>query len=103
MKPTAIFALTLVAAVPAVALNNLTWVSQRSGIDNGTCGAITSPCKTFQTAHDNTNNNGIVKALDAGEYGFVSINKPIVIDGNGVGVEIEATSVNNTGVFVSTA
>jgi Right handed beta helix region len=102
MKYTSIFALTLLAAVPALAQIhlNITWVS-RSGSDDIACGEITSPCLTFQAAHDHTNNSGIVKAMDAGQYGAVSITKPIIIDGNGVGAAIEVFGVGY-GVSVNT-
>ena len=68
MKYTLIFAVTLLAAVSAVAQNDLSWVSQRSGLDTNSC-TITLPCKTFAGAYAKTNSGGIVKALDAGEYG----------------------------------
>ena len=98
MKYTSIFALTLLAAVTALAQNDLSWVSQRSGNDTFPCG-ITNPCKTFQGAYAKTNSGGIIKALDAGEYGQILISKPIIIDGNGVGATIEATT--NLGVQVA--
>jgi len=91
MKYTSIFALTLFAAVLALAQNDLSWVSQRSGLDTNSC-TITVPCKTFQGAFYKTNSGGIIKALDAGEYGIVTIDKPITIDGNSVGASIDVTS-----------
>jgi hypothetical protein len=39
-----------------------------------------------------TNSGGIIKAMDAGEYGPITISKPITIDGNGVGASILMTS-----------
>jgi hypothetical protein len=50
MKPASIFTLTLLAAVPALALNDLSWVSQRSGDDTNNC-LFATPCKTFQGAY----------------------------------------------------
>jgi outer membrane lipoprotein SlyB len=102
MKYTSIFALTLLAAAPALAQNDLSWVSQRLGLDTNPC-TITSPCKTFQGAYFKTNNSGIVKAMDAGEYGPINIAKPITIDGNGVGATIEVPSALVGGVLVQTA
>jgi hypothetical protein len=91
MKYTSIFALTLLAGVTALAQNDLSWVSQRSGNDSFPCG-ITNPCKTFQGAYAKTNAGGIIKALDAGDYGTIGPQKPIILDGNGVGATIEATT-----------
>jgi hypothetical protein len=88
MNSASLFALTLLAAMPALALNEISWVAS-TGLDTNTC-IRTAPCKTFQHAHDQTNPGGIVKAVDAADYGIVSINKAITIDGNGVGAEIEA-------------
>jgi hypothetical protein len=102
MKCTSIFALTVLAAMPALALNDSTWVS-RSGADLPACGPIASPCATFQFAHDQTNSDGIVRALDAGEYGKVTISKAITIDGNGVGAYITVTTFNGVGVNVQSS
>jgi hypothetical protein len=100
MKVASIFALTVLAAVPVLAQNDISWVSQRTGVDNGACGPIASPCKTFLWAALNTNNGGTIKALDAGEYGHVTIGQSIIIDGNGVGASVEATSVYGNAVSV---
>jgi hypothetical protein len=68
MNSTSVFALALLA-VPALAQPyGTSWVSH-SGVDTGTCGLVANPCKSFQIAIQHTNMNGIVKALDAGEYG----------------------------------
>lgn len=102
MKLASIFALALLAAVPALAQPyNTSWVSH-TGADNGSCGPTSSPCRTFQGAYNNTNAGGIIKAMDAGEYGKVDIEKAIVIDGNGVGAVIEV-SPGLEGVFISGA
>jgi nitrous oxidase accessory protein NosD len=102
MKYTSIFALTLLAAAPALAQNDRTWVSQRSGNDANNC-LFATPCLTFQGAYAKTNSGGIILAMDAGGYGTVSISSPIIIDGNGVGAVIEAVSadgvsLNNAGL-----
>jgi hypothetical protein len=99
MKPASIFALTLLAAVPALAQPYSTsWVSH-SGADTLSCGLTANPCRTFQQAYSHTSNNGVVKAMDAGEYSPINIAKPITIDGNGVGASIDATG--HTGVLIS--
>jgi hypothetical protein len=100
MKSVLIFTLTLLAALPALAQNDTSWVS-RSGLDTNPC-TISQPCRTFQTAYGMTNNNGVIKAMDAGEYGPIGIGKPIIIDGNGVGASIDAGAVPFfTGVSVT--
>jgi hypothetical protein len=100
MKSASIFTLTLLAALPVRALNLISWVSH-SGSDTNTC-TITSPCRTFQRAYNVTNSGGIVKAMDAGEYGPVTITNPISIDGNGVGASIDvvAGGMYPAGVFL---
>jgi hypothetical protein len=97
MKSASILTLTLIAALPAVALNLMSWVSH-SGSDANSC-TLASPCLTFQGAYSKTNSGGIIKALDAGEYGPITISKPIIVDGNAVGASIEVTSGN--GVVVN--
>src|SRR5689334_7243034 len=93
-------AVTLLAALPATAQNDTSWVS-RSGSDANTC-TLASPCRTFQGAYSKTNANGTIKALDAGEYGLISVTKSITIDGNGVGAAIEVTGGSSIfGVTVS--
>jgi hypothetical protein len=98
MKYVKICTLALLAAVPALAQNDMSWVSH-SGSDSYPC-SLALPCADFQTAYSKTNNNGIVKALDAGQYGTVYISKPITIDGNGVGASIQVTGSGVDGVHV---
>jgi hypothetical protein len=79
------------AAIPALALPappQITWVASY-GSDSNFC-SRTSPCATFQHAHDVTAFFGIVKAVDAADYGVVTITKSITLDGNGTGAEITA-------------
>jgi hypothetical protein len=82
MKLASIFALTLLAALPALAQSDTTWVSA-SGSDFNPC-TFSQPCRTFNHARVLTNSNGIVKAINAADYGAVAVDQPIVIDGNGV-------------------
>jgi hypothetical protein len=102
MKYTSIFALTLFAAVPVLA-QSISWVSQRSGSDSNAFCTITTPCQTFANAYTKTYSGGIIKAMDAGEYGIIDITKPITIDGNGVGAAIEVNTANSDGVYVSSS
>jgi hypothetical protein len=59
-----------------------TWVSG-TGTDAGNC-PRTAPCRTFAFAHDQTNNNGAINVLTAGNFGPLSITKPISIVADGV-------------------
>jgi hypothetical protein len=102
MKYTSIFALTLLAAVPALAFPSTTWVSHL-GSDVLGCYSIANPCRTFQWAFNQTNSGGIIKAMDAGDFGPILIDRPITIDGNGVGASIEVFSTPGYGVLVNTA
>jgi hypothetical protein len=99
MKYASIFALTLLAAVPALAQTSMSWVSH-SGLDTNPC-STTQPCRTFQFAHDQLNPNGTVKAMDAGDFGSVTVTKSITIDGNGIGASISQTG--GVAVLINTA
>jgi hypothetical protein len=79
---------SLLAAVvalvgPAQASGNLirTFVSS-TGNDSNPC-TITKPCASFAAAYTATSPNGIIAALDPGKYGPLTINGPVVINGNG--------------------
>lgn len=66
----------------AYAVFGQTWVAS-TGSDTNNC-TRTSPCKTFQHAHDVAAPSGQVRALDAGEFGSLTITKAITIDGGGL-------------------
>jgi len=59
-----------------------TWVSG-TGTDAGNC-PITAPCRTFAFAHTQTNNNGAINVLTSGNFGPLTITKPISIVADGV-------------------
>jgi hypothetical protein len=73
-----------VAAVPAHAQLSRTFVSAASGNDANNCDRPT-PCRSFQGAHDKTNDQGEITVLDPGGYGAVTITKSISIVNDGVG------------------
>ena len=98
MKPVSIFARTLLADLPALAQNPISWVSSTG---SGNACTRTAPCANFQTAVNVTNAGGIVKAVDAADYNIVNIGKAITIDGNGVGAEIEVGAAFSAGISVS--
>ncbi len=74
-----------------------TWVSG-TGADAGTC-PRTAPCRTFQFAHDQTNNNGAINVLSSGNFGPVTITKPISIVADGVEAIIN-TAADGAGIVV---
>src|SRR5262252_3995562 len=90
MKPTcrltaiAVLLAACLAAVPAQAQLSRTFVSAAVGNDANNCDRPT-PCRTFQGAHDKTNDLGEVTVLDAGGYGLLTITKSISIVNDGVG------------------
>ena len=54
-----------------------------TGTDAGNC-PITAPCRTFAFAHTQTNNNGAINVLTSGNFGPLTITKPISIVADGV-------------------
>ena len=63
-----------------------------SASDSNPC-SRTQPCATFQAALANTAPGGVITALDAGDYGPVTITKAVTIDGTGA----QASIVTNSG------
>jgi hypothetical protein len=78
-------ALLVLVSTQAYALNTRTWISGK-GIDQAGCGAIGTPCRTLQYAHDQTNAHGEIDVLDAAGYGSLLITKAISVVNDGVGV-----------------
>jgi hypothetical protein len=74
----------VLAAAPAWAAPVKVWVS-KDGSVLGTCGAVTSPCLTFQAAHDNVAAGGEIGVLTPGDYGPVRITKSVSITNDGTG------------------
>jgi hypothetical protein len=62
------------------------------GSDASPC-SRTAPCATFQAAVNNTSAGGVVTALDAGDYGPVTIYHAVTLDGTGT----QASIVTNSG------
>src|SRR5262249_49609894 len=78
--------LALAHAVPAEGAQKV-WVAYY-GVDSGTCGSASSPCRTFQQAHDNVNAGGEVGVLVPGDYGGkggLLISKTVFITNDGTG------------------
>jgi hypothetical protein len=92
MIAAAVTAAFLLSSAPAAAQSNRTFVSGH-GTDSGTC-PVTTPCRSFQYAHNQTNAGGEITILDPAGYGAVTINKAISIVNDGIG---------EAGVTVATA
>jgi len=85
----------LVCSQPANAQSDRTFLSVH-GVDSPTCGAIDSPCQTFNVAITNTNPKGEVIALDSGVYVSpdIGISKSITLTAApGAHVELYHTAV----------
>jgi hypothetical protein len=79
-----------------------TFVSAAGGNDGNDCNRST-PCRTFQAAHDNTLPAGEITVLDPGGYGAVTITKAISIINDGVGEAGALVSSGVNGVTVAAA
>jgi hypothetical protein len=90
-------------ATPALAIPE-TWVASNGG---GVACTRAAPCASFQTAHLATDPGGIIKCVDAGNFGAVGITKSITIDCTGTnggivsvpggpGVELSAAGIDVT-------
>src|SRR5947209_11059218 len=75
-----------------------------SGTGSGTTCTRTTPCATFQAAHDATDAGGEVNCVDAGEFGAVTVTKSITIDCTGtvgtVATTTPSISINAAGAVV---
>jgi len=87
-------------AAPAQAQLARTFVSAATGNDANDCSRGT-PCRTFQTAHDKTFDQGEITVLDPGGYGAVTITKSISIINDGVGEAGVLVSGGATAVTVN--
>jgi len=85
-----IIAMALLSGITTAQAGNESWVSG-TGTDAGTC-PRTAPCRTFQFAHDQTSNNGAINVLTAGNFGPVTITKPISIVADGVEAVINSAA-----------
>src|SRR5262245_43388753 len=78
--------LTLLNAVPARAQPAKVWVAWY-GADRNACGAASSPCRTFQQAHDNVAAGGEIGVLAPGDYASSSVTfrKSVNLSNDGTG------------------
>jgi len=96
--PIGVLAMGLLATATSAQAANESWVSG-NGTDAGTC-PRTAPCRTFQFAHDQTNNNGSINVLTDGNFGPLSITKPISVVADGVEAVINTAS-NSSAIQVN--
>jgi hypothetical protein len=80
ISPATVFVLCSVCASAALAQPPQKYVSARNGNDSGSCTA-NLPCRTFAAAMAQVPPRGVIIALDAGDYGPVTINKSVTIAG----------------------
>jgi hypothetical protein len=88
-----------VAAEAAPTLAARTWVSG-TGSDSNPC-TRTAPCLTFNAAMTQTEAGGEIDALDAGDFGPLTIGKSLTIDGGGGQVASISTVIDGYGIVVS--
>jgi hypothetical protein len=90
--PTGIFAIacSLLANATGAQAAAETWVAA-TGSDSGNC-PVTTPCKTFQFAHGQTDSGGAINVLSSGNFGPVTITKSISIVADGVEAVINGAS-----------
>ena len=79
-------------ATPALAIPE-TWVASNGG---GVACTSAAPCANFQTAHLATDPGGIIKCVDAGNFGTVGITKSITIDCTGTNGGIVSVPVRRS-------
>lgn len=92
-------ALVILASSLAHASSPHTWVAYWGSDSN--LGTQTSPFGDFQTAVSNTTAGGIVSVLTPGDYGAVTINQPITIEGvDGAGLTF--TGADGISITIST-
>jgi hypothetical protein len=92
-----------VAASPAFAQNQQTWVSGVGNDASATC-SRTDPCKTFSGAIGKTNAGGVIEALDDGGFGALTITKSITVDGGShLGGMLASGGINAINIAISAA
>jgi hypothetical protein len=74
----------ILPAVPAQAQSGRTFVSA-AGSDTNNCANVVTPCRHFATAFAATANNGEIYVLDPANYGSLTINHAVSIQGHGWG------------------
>lgn len=89
------------APLQAQAAPTRVWVSAAHGVDAPGCSAPTSPCRSFQYAHDQVAAAGEIDVLDPGGYGALTITKAITIANDGVGVAGVAVTASGAAITIN--
>jgi len=84
---------------PAQAQSVRTYVSS-AGTDGNNCGRST-PCRTFQAAHDKTLPGGEITVLDQGNFATLAITKSISIVNEGIGQASILVGNGDTGLTIN--
>ena len=72
-----------------------------SAVDTNAC-TRSAPCATFQGALANTASGGVITALDAGDYGPVTVtSQSVTIDGTGANVSLVVSNFSGSAVNIS--
>src|SRR5215472_4205877 len=77
-----------------------TYVSAASGNDGNNCG-FGAPCRNFQRAHDQTNDQGEITVLDPSDFGLLTITKSINIMNDGGGEASILVKGGATGITIN--
>jgi len=88
--------LTLLAGMPAQALNNKSFVAG-TGSDANNCSTIPLACATFAHALSQTAAGGEITVVDTGDYGRVGISQSVNITNDGAG----EASILTTASFIA--
>jgi len=78
-------------------------VSAANGNDGNSCG-FGAPCRNFQRAHNQTNDQGEITVLNPGDYGMVTVKKSISIvnDGGGeAGVQVSGGTLGSPAIGIT--
>lgn len=86
----ALLLLALGLAASASAASTHAWVSH-AGADTGGC-TRAAPCLTFAYALSQTQSGGTISAVDAGDYGPVTIDRAVTLDGEGTQAAISVAT-----------
>lgn len=103
--PISIVAVVLLCVVRAHAQSDHTFVST-GGVDNATCGAFGTPCRTFAGALPQTNSGGEIIALTSGLYddANITISKNITLTAApGIHAELAHSAAEVPSITISNA
>jgi len=94
---------SMLAVAPAQALLSRTCVSAAKGNDANAANSCdcSTPCRSFQVAHDNTADQGELTVVDPGGYGALMINKSISVMNDGAGEASMLVSGGGTGITIN--